>query len=39
MVSDKIFQEFHYVSKTSDPRIGAISDHRAIIWTVLVEDH
>ena len=40
MVSDKkIFQGFHYVfglCKTSDPRVGAIFDPRAKVWTILV---
>ena len=42
MVSDKkSFQDFHYIGlcKTSDLRVGAISDPMAIIWTILVENH
>ena len=37
----KIFHDFHYISlcKTSDPQVEAISDIRAIIWTIMVEGH
>ena len=40
MVSDKkIFQDFHNVLslyKTSGPRVGAISNPKAKLWTLLV---